>query len=233
MRRHTIPSEKRETRLAFLLKWLAATEARPWAGPDAEGVVPVPTRPVRRNFAGAVGIFIALALVTMAIIGFTAANAKHNPPRINISRSDYEQALAKWRAQAVDEYVITLAGTETKMRVSNGGRDIVVLSPLDMSTPTPRFVEYLKSKTVEGMFAEIEKALASDGVMHFPGESEGPTFYIAYTVRFHPELGYPTYLEGHPATGTEAVIHDIGGEIAVKELTIIRQGTPAPTKAAP
>jgi hypothetical protein len=30
------------------------------------------------------------------------------PPRINITRSDYERALATWQAQKIEEYEITL-----------------------------------------------------------------------------------------------------------------------------
>jgi hypothetical protein len=235
------------TALLGLLNWnyraaRMKAEAEAGAGADAEanaeGVAPAPPKPVSRRSAWAVGAFVVVAVIAVAAVGLASLDAMRNPPRINISRSDYEQALAKWRAQNVAEYVIAtetraFLGGDTKLRVSNGGKDVVVLEPAPSSTPSPEYIEHFRADTVEGMFADIEAMLDDNEVVHSPAVTSMGGFYMAYTVRFHPELGYPTYLEGHPVTEPGSHVFDADWKKTVKELTIVRQAVPTPGAQAP
>src|SRR4051812_46263501 len=56
-------------------------------------------------------------------------------------RADYEAALARWQAQHITQYEITvgtmaLSGKNAHLRVSNGGQTIEVLNPTGV-TPSP------------------------------------------------------------------------------------------------
>jgi uncharacterized ubiquitin-like protein YukD len=115
-------------------------------------------------------------------------------PRINITRSEYEQALAKWKAQKVEEYEITVditafgAGTST-LRVSDYGNKVEQLAPIVRPTLglTAKDIEAsIKWDTIEGMFDEIDAALAASNVDW--------NFHAKYQVSFDPALGYPQHM---------------------------------------
>src|SRR5262245_47815903 len=100
------------------------------------------SKPIRRFL-----VAIAVGLIVVASIswwlGYTSGSenspsqsnaASEHPPRINITRAEYEQALAKWKAQKIEEYEITtdtrafLGGIQT-VHVSDYGNKMAQVFP--------------------------------------------------------------------------------------------------------
>jgi hypothetical protein len=127
---------------------------------------------------------------------------------INIARSDYEQALAKWQARNVVEYTTTVTKTshEITIRVNRQTGDIFLLKWLkngepyeaaspDPNTPVKAGLHYELS--VDGMFETVAQWL--DVIDNASGpaltvEATGIDYYGDFNVQFHPELGYPVYV---------------------------------------
>jgi hypothetical protein len=153
------------------------------------------------------------------------------PPRINITQGEYEQALARWKAQKIEEYKITtdtrafLGGTLT-VHVSAFGNKVEELAPdgssFDMRTPDA--VEYLKKDTVEGLFATIDAILKDNDVFKTGAMTTFGNFYMAYQVSFDPRLGYPSHIVGRPITDPGAFVADADWDETVTSLEIIKQG---------
>ena len=115
---------------------------------------------------------------------------------INITRNDYEQALAKWKAQNIQEYEIitytqAFMGGQTKLHVSDFGNKIDQLDPAvrPFNTLAKEDVESLKRYSIEGMFAEIDAAQKRGP------DSQSEYVHTTYEVRFDQHLGYPSYWE--------------------------------------
>jgi hypothetical protein len=140
-------------------------------------------------------------------------------PRINITRGQYEHALAKWRAQKIEEYEITVDimaffGGPMTLHVSDYGNTVGQLAPVERpaSILTTEEMDYLKEDTIEGMFAEIDAALVDSNV---DGDS-----YLAYQVSFDPNLGYPRQVSRQPVPH----VYDGDRKVTVTSLKIIKQG---------
>lgn len=116
-------------------------------------------------------------------------------PTININRSDYEIALAKWQSEAVQEYELTvkevsLFGGRWTLHVTGDAVQVVRGPGSESDVPRPAS-EYEQAYSIKGLFAQVDEILTSGlcpwtGVWAFPME---------YTVRFDEILGYPTYIE--------------------------------------
>jgi len=122
----------------------------------------------------------------------------------NITQTEYEQALAKWRARKVSEYEITLIdatrmdiGGKLRLRIKVESGEPRVVSYTDLNQERSQVVpldtlsadeqDYLPQLSVERMFRLLGKL--------FTGEWANSYAYAArYEVGFDSVLGYPTYV---------------------------------------
>src|SRR5687768_14101654 len=120
-------------------------------------------------FVGGLLAFLAITF-TLVLVSVVISNTK--PERINVTRAEYEAALARWKAQNILEYEITTRtdaylGVLRKLRVSDGGKNIIAYdmypdpgaTPRPPSTPEPDLRKYFEVDTVEGMFVDVEAML--------------------------------------------------------------------------
>ncbi|MFL5731785.1 MAG: hypothetical protein ACJ78Q_01180 [Chloroflexia bacterium] len=163
-----------------------------------------------------------------------------HPPRINISRSDYERALAKWKAQKIEEYEIStyldaFPGRTSNLHVNDYGNNveeaITNTSPLpEMSEEDRRYRESeeyansLKRDTVEGLFARIDALLKNRDAIESAAWMGAGHFYMQYTVGFDLGLGYPNHITGRPITDPGSYVNDADWDETVTNLKIIKQG---------
>jgi hypothetical protein len=148
------------------------------------------------------------------------------PPRINISRSEYEQALAKWKAQKVEEYEITVhvrafAGGAWTLRVRDYGNKVEQVAPVVRPTlglTAEDIEDIIKVDTVEAMFAQIGEVFADIDSSGTPSRTESWDVYMDQ-VRFDPVLGYPQHMMRWVEGWT-----DTDRDVTVTSLKIIKQG---------
>jgi hypothetical protein len=120
-------------------------------------------------------------------------------PTINITRAEYEAALATWQAQGIFEYEIAVSdvsfmGRGTILHVT--GDKVKVLGyfysredPVVQATPTTNEPsEYDLENTVDGLFKHVDSILTY-GVCPMRGPMAFP---VAYKIEFDPALGYPS-----------------------------------------
>lgn len=152
------------------------------------------------------------------------------PPYINVTRQEYNNALAKWQSRNIKDYEIDtysyprlgISQNELTLRVSGNGFRIDIISISGKSTVED---EVLKNNTVEGMFAYVDvqltrkETLDNEDKVVLPGE-------MYYRTAFHPELGYPIYLEGHPSNqrieGVTRTAYDADWKMEVKSVRVIK-----------
>jgi hypothetical protein len=152
-----------------------------------------------------------------------------DPPRINITRHQYEEALTKWRNQNIEEYEITvdtdawLGGTVT-LKVSDKGRKIIRVDRPPNRTYTEEDMQFLRSDTVEGMFEEIDAMLNNAEIIHTGSMSGKGHFYMRYRVHFDDSLGYPVYLEGEPVLSPGAYVNHADWKKTVTHFKILKRG---------
>jgi hypothetical protein len=119
---------------------------------------------------------------------------------INITETEYENALARWRARSIEEYEITLADStrmagggrlRLRIRVDNGEPILVSYTDLNGEQPKAIPVEtldaeelaFLRERSVEGMFGLIGEV--------FTGTySDTGNVVNEYEIEFDNELGY-------------------------------------------
>jgi len=155
--------------------------------------------------------------VCILAIGYIVARALY-PPYINITRSEYEQALDKWKAHYIQEYEITLENDyllDDKMvlHVSESDNKVEQLAPRmrPFDTLTELDVERLRYDTIEGLFAQADEALRRESM------SEEHPFYATYRMSFDPALGYPNHFEV-----TYFNANDMNARITVTNLKVIK-----------
>lgn len=123
---------------------------------------------------------------------------------INITRNQYESALAKWRLRGVSEYEMTVSRKNEvfTLRVNEDNSTVYLLEDIvdgrqvsapGLSSPV-EFASY-SDYTVGGMFTRVKKGLDSvlSGARMLPSEDKNDYFY-EYDVQFDPSLGYPTHI---------------------------------------
>jgi hypothetical protein len=149
------------------------------------------------------------------------------PPHINISRTQYEQALAKWQAQHVEEYEITtetqaFLGEVLTVRVTDFGNKMEELSPNPQPPEkmTAGDTKYLSRFTIEGMFAQIDTIVREEENPLQSGVLAGKEgCYMANSIDFDPILGYPKRLNEQPVTDCPT---DVDWDEMVTHLKIIK-----------
>ncbi len=137
----------------------------------------------------------------------------------NISRTDYEQALNKWQAHAVQEYEIEgnllcyCDDGDFRVRVVNNKIDpthsTIAAHALNTRNDVDQEYGFL---TVAGQFAMIPNLLTP----HITGSK------VYTNVTFDPVLGYPNHSESHAQLGT--LITDVSVTYSVTHLTILKAG---------
>jgi hypothetical protein len=161
------------------------------------------------SFANCSRWFLILLLAWLSLAGCsegveeTAVSTPTPPPeqRINITRSEYEQALEKWNSQGIVEYEITvgvsaLAGDLGPRTIRVRGKDLEVVDyflwTIDGTirvTPTAtETAEEAKDYTVEALFADVDDILTSGPFEIYLLEQTHPLYY---EIEFDKELGYP------------------------------------------
>ena len=176
-------------------------------------------------------VVVVLAIIVATWLLMKGISDSLSPPRINITRSEYDQALAKWQAQKIEEYEITtetrafMGGTLT-LHVSDYGNKVEQLAPKVRlaSDLTAQDIEFLKRDTVEGLFAQVDDILADSNVFKTAAMYVSGDFYMAYEVSFHPDLGYPQYMSGRPITKPGAHVYDADWITTLTSLKVIKQG---------
>lgn len=147
---------------------------------------------------------------------------------INLTRSQYEEALKKWRDMQVREYELVVrfeafspfAGT-WNLHVIEGNVEIVgyMRVPGTQTTPTVGG-DALKFLAVDDRFALIEDRLArveSNSLSSIDRQSD-------FLVTFDSTYGYPASVE--VKAKPNASVSDIDSSVRVESLKIIRRGTP-------
>ncbi|HYO50290.1 MAG TPA: hypothetical protein VEW94_10610 [Chloroflexia bacterium] len=157
------------------------------------------------------------------------------PPTINITKEQYESALAKWKSHNIEAYEIwsetrAYMGGGRRLRVSNYGKDVELIMPWRNDTPTAEDLEYYKEYSVEGMFETVEAMLNEEFIMESGTMSASGCFYMAYTVEFDQQLGYPSRLAGVPVTCPDAWVSHADFDTKVTTFKILKQGAPTPAR---
>jgi hypothetical protein len=132
-------------------------------------------------------------------------------PRIDITRQEYDAALAKWEAARILEYEIDVAYNSVYSPVSGvwrlrvtGGRviDYHRLTDTMPSLPEPDVnSDMLQFLTVEAMFNDIKRVL--DDPTSAQITIGGSPFEVQYMVTFDNALGYPRTLGIYPIFVTD------------------------------
>jgi hypothetical protein len=165
----------------------------------------------------------------------TTASLTPAPSLINITRQQYEEALAKWQAADVEEYEITVAhfgmfSSINKLRVTDHGTKVTVLED-SMSawggTPPP-ITKSEDPDSVEGMFAYVEGIIENNTESHVNAAMEKDHYYIAHEVELDPDLGYPVRISYFAVTAPFTSVFDANGSQIVAELRILKRAQPRP-----
>ncbi len=118
-------------------------------------------------------------------------------PSINITRADYNQAVALWQSHGITAYEVTV--NELSLRSSNNtetfrveGNTVTVLGMFG-SAPTPVTVSRSDleaidaDNTVEGLFDKVADALS------YAEQVTGEDLQMVFEIRFDPTFGYVSY----------------------------------------
>jgi hypothetical protein len=156
------------------------------------------------------------------------ASPTPTPPIINITRQQYEDALAKWTAAGIEEYEITTSvvtpwGHEGTLRVSDHGKGLLLLRYSEWSSTKPDWGD-----TVEGMFAEVSRILADNTEAYIDAAMTKDRYYEAHTVEFDPDLGYPVQIIGFAVTAPNTWVSDASWGQKVHELRILKRSSSRP-----
>jgi len=178
--------------------------------------------------------FVLSSIVLGAILGLAiflvVSTALFKPPVINITRQQYNEALAKWRAAGIEEYQMVadtkafLGGTLT-VRYNNSTGTLLSkgTNGRPFATPEPEYADYARKDTIEGMFEDIDEILQGSTVLHTAAMMSSGEWYMAYRVEFDPELGYPKRVSGRPITSGDAAVYDADFEITITEFQILKK----------
>ena len=186
----------------------------------------------KRTLIGAIFILaLVIACVVTVRVYKLAVPEQVDRDTINITASDYEQALNKWRSSNVVEYEISsvMADEEVTLRVNQPENLIYVLrhyrnnepfGAFDPNIPImpSQFVKY-NIYTVNGMFELAKQRLdfmqSLNGERIEPSEEEFDYFHD-YIIQFDPTDGHPTYIDDKIRTAH-----------SLRELTWRASGVPA------
>ncbi len=193
----------------------------------------------RRNIIIGSLLVIVLTIACVATIRFYKSSVPEQVERdtLNITEADYTQAVAKWRAQNVSEYEMTLhsGADDVTLRVNVGGTDVPqVLKHSHGGSPVtdevPAGSALLRRMTVDLLFQYANQAVAASAAQSgaVPSHTSNGEydFFRDYTVRFDQNRGYPTYFATYQRkahTSREIVWREtIQAPIEIRALKVIR-----------
>jgi len=223
------------------------TTAVPQKEPSRTFLDPTPTSSSRIVLTSPEAQGSNSALSATSTVGAIATPPSSSPtpqlqsvaPDTNISQAEFEQALLRWQAHCVSEYVITVdaeAGPASPgkvrlhIKIQNGKPQVVGYTnlngeqpqviPLDTLSSYDR--DFLQSLSVERLFQLAGEAFAS--------EARVPAGYnIYYNIAFDPILGYPT-LVAIAGSYNRVLIHDGASGYEVLDLQILKSSAPGMPK---
>jgi hypothetical protein len=171
-------------------------------------------------------------LIGITLLLRNGVSRSQYPPRINITRAQYDHALASWQALHVEEYEITtntqaFLGGELTLHVTDYGNKVEELAPnlRPLDTLTTADIDSLKQDTVEGMFAQVDAILGQENALFKTGIMSGSgDFYMSYSIGFDPVLGYPALIQQLPVTAPGSYIFDADAKETVTNLKLIKYG---------
>jgi hypothetical protein len=156
--------------------------------------------------------------------------------KVNITRSDYDQALIEWRSQGIEEYQIEVVYTQKgcglaepiicgtwTLKVRGDEIEIIGYKWInDQITRDPSVMpEDLRFLTVDGLFVEVNRLLR-DGPFTYSRD-----IFLDYDVQFDPQMGYPTAINryGRAASGTptSSMVWHLGDYRQVKSFMVLKQ----------
>lgn len=155
-------------------------------------------------------------------------------PPINFTRQDYEAALAQWRAQGATEYEETVnhlafngfSGTwRLKVRVRNGRETVVHFEKTD-GYPVP---DWAKASDLSFMTVGSQLDSIGDILREYEAKGDLPTdlgFSFYTRVRFHPDLGYPTYFAISPNLPPGQMVFDADSSTEIESVQIVKRALP-------
>jgi hypothetical protein len=153
-----------------------------------------------RGAAALFSLIVACLLSVVLYKQLVPKNVEHDT--INITREDYEQALAKWQANRPRDYELTLERSdhEVTLRISTELSTTELVQWLylgrkpDEENDPPIPVELL-SMTVEELFALVDDSLSTVNSDALPREDEfEASIFYDFEVALDEALGYPTHL---------------------------------------
>jgi hypothetical protein len=153
-----------------------------------------------RGAAALFGLIIACLLSVILYKQLVPENVEHDT--INITREEYEAAVARWQASRPREYELTLERSdhEVTLRISNENSTTELVKWLylgrkpDEENDPPIPVELL-SMTVEELFVLVEDSLATVNSDALPREDEFQSMiFYDFEIELNETLGYPTHL---------------------------------------
>jgi hypothetical protein len=139
-------------------------------------------------------------------------------PYINVTRQQYDKALARWRSQGIREYSMTVEYTvfnsqlmgvwDLHVQTDNAGERVVNASRNKENSPIGG--NFL---TVESMFETIKNKLDY--------KSETGLYWM---VSFDPTIGYPSSIAWNTQAGVQ--ITDLQGSKRVQSFEVLKRITP-------
>ena len=156
----------------------------------------------RRNIAVGSLLVVALTFACSAMAAFykSAVPEQVDHSTMNVTVSDYEQALARWKVQAIKEYelVIHSGSDDVTLRVNVLEKDIEILQHLHGGSPLGDTIgpssARLRAITIEKLFDQAGQGLdviGEQAASQFPPAQQN--LFFDYYVRFDQTMGYPTY----------------------------------------
>jgi len=157
----------------------------------------------RRNVVLAGVVMLVLIAACAGTIGlYKSVVAQHvDRDTINITQESYGQALAKWQAQHIMDYEISLESgvSEATLRVTGGGANVQVIrqairgSEVSTTDSTGELAE-LRQATVEHLFQLVQDALDSVQLGQDTRHSDGKfDYFYDYDVHLDGTRGFPAY----------------------------------------
>ncbi|HEX9988830.1 MAG TPA: hypothetical protein VGE45_10195 [Chloroflexia bacterium] len=131
-----------------------------------------------------------------------SAVSKPEHGTINITRTQYEEALAKWRSHRVEKYQITLEYLmgrtvgDITLEVSDQGKNLYRLQESNSDGPDPMpgavALDDYEWATVDGLFNHVEDTLRGGPFQSGDISNDQFAFFYDYVIAFDPDVGYPS-----------------------------------------
>ncbi|HKP51455.1 MAG TPA: hypothetical protein VJ183_02265 [Chloroflexia bacterium] len=153
---------------------------------------------------------VVIALLIAACVGLIQLYKTNIPEHvdrstIDVTQSEYDQALQKWRARGASEYEFSIhSGSEDiRLHVPGTSGPADVLQHLHLGSGVdeenlPQGSGRLRRMTIESLFEDIKEGIDVSAIdSSFGSPNSKNNLFYDYSARFNPELGYPTYYSSY------------------------------------